>query len=1170
MSQQLLLRLFQSEHFNSWMAIEYLFRYPDSVGIQHYLCNELKKFPITEIEFFLPQLCHLLISRTTESVALECFILENCEKSTHMAILTLWYLQAYRSELSSNPFSPTFTVCKRVLNKCQAIVFGENLIEDDKSSLNRGMSPRQVRENTFPALVGIGAMLAGIATPMLTKSAGQIAIAQGRRARAFNNTGNNGLARRRTHTGNVRTPKQSEFPKDEKDEDSSNDQPESSATPPDLDNNQNLIDDESNKEEKPQNKTYIQELVVKAETPDIQVVLASSNENIQEIEDGQTSLFSDPSKINGQSIPDFVKGHKKSLSRSSSSSYPHRRNGINTAALTSPSLDNLHKGSLKKYVSKSSKPRPQSADCSPSNVDHDDDDDYDVISIYRNSTEVSDSTLLDELEENDPERQKRLLKGNYFHSEMQFLLALQDISTRLIIVPREARQSTLRAELTLLNHNLPAEICIPLWCPATTEKPYHHRVVRISPADAVVLNSADRVPYLLMVEVLEGEMSFDMSKLQAQKSLKRFLHDEKRKKGSANTTISSDSNKNVNNVSKNTDEQSKEQSENSGNMDNPVIEVSESGKTEQENAGKQEENDASKSTDEDKNSKAESDGERPVSPLSLSDTSNIITPIPRSLSTSSRSSKRTASIDKLPSIISAPLAPVNETGLQEFATDTVVRSTDSMLQQPKDNRVPSPVPIASNTSHISHTSHTSHTSHSSHTSHAPHAPHVPSALSAPAVFAPAASPVSPAPYTPTTPTLPESNSEYLKQVINRRQSNSADEFAERMRTAAVMLAQLNLANQVRTSSTGEPIQRTKADTEAIRQKIIKEMMCLEEERMMKMKTQGVTSGVGANGGEGGGGEMLEDEKKILIAVNKDDPSAAVFSEDWESKRERIRKASPYGHHPNWRLLSVIVKTGADLRQEQLACQLIREMQRIWQKEKVDVWVRYYRVLVTSDNSGLIETIQNSISIHSIKKDAYAKKLNEKGFMFTLFDYFVKTYGDVSSEAFLRAQDNFMRSLAAYSLVCYILQVKDRHNGNVLLDTEGHLIHIDFGFMLSNSPGSVGFELAPFKLSQEYLDILGGIASEKFAEFKMLLRQAFFALRKHADNFVLLVEMMSKDSKLPCFISGDLTAAHLKDRFQLSLTEPQFEEYLERLIMSSCCNVFTRLYDTFQYYSNGIL
>ena len=64
-------------------------------------------------------------------------------------------------------------------------------------------------------------------------------------------------------------------------------------------------------------------------------------------------------------------------------------------------------------------------------------------------------------------------------------------------------------------------------------------------------------------------------------------------------------------------------------------------------------------------------------------------------------------------------------------------------------------------------------------------------------------------------------------------------------------------------------------------------------------------------------------------------------------------------------------------------------------------------------------------------------------------------------------------------------------------------------MLSNSPGSVGFELAPFKLSQEYLDILGGVASEKFGEFKSLVKQAFIAVRKHADNIILLVEMMQK-------------------------------------------------------------
>jgi phosphatidylinositol 4-kinase len=76
------------------------------------------------------------------------------------------------------------------------------------------------------------------------------------------------------------------------------------------------------------------------------------------------------------------------------------------------------------------------------------------------------------------------------------------------------------------------------------------------------------------------------------------------------------------------------------------------------------------------------------------------------------------------------------------------------------------------------------------------------------------------------------------------------------------------------------------------------------------------------------------------------------------------------------------------------------------------------------------------------------------------------------------------------MIQYILQLKDRHNGNVLIDNEGHIVHIDFGFMLSNSPGSVGFEAAPFKLTQEYVDVLGGIGSQHFEDYKTLCKQAF--------------------------------------------------------------------------------
>lgn len=38
----------------------------------------------------------------------------------------------------------------------------------------------------------------------------------------------------------------------------------------------------------------------------------------------------------------------------------------------------------------------------------------------------------------------------------------------------------------------------------------------------------------------------------------------------------------------------------------------------------------------------------------------------------------------------------------------------------------------------------------------------------------------------------------------------------------------------------------------------------------------------------------------------------------------------------------------------------------------------------------------------------------------------------------------------------------------MLDSQGHIVHIDFGFLLSNAPGKgLKFEKAPFKLTQDY-------------------------------------------------------------------------------------------------------
>ena len=47
----------------------------------------MRQFSYEEIEFFLPQICHLLISLENESMALENFVIDLCEESVNGALL---------------------------------------------------------------------------------------------------------------------------------------------------------------------------------------------------------------------------------------------------------------------------------------------------------------------------------------------------------------------------------------------------------------------------------------------------------------------------------------------------------------------------------------------------------------------------------------------------------------------------------------------------------------------------------------------------------------------------------------------------------------------------------------------------------------------------------------------------------------------------------------------------------------------------------------------------------------------------------------------------------------------------------------------------------------------------------------------------------------------------
>ncbi|KAG3253084.1 hypothetical protein PI124_g2314 [Phytophthora idaei] len=291
---------------------------------------------------------------------------------------------------------------------------------------------------------------------------------------------------------------------------------------------------------------------------------------------------------------------------------------------------------------------------------------------------------------------------------------------------------------------------------------------------------------------------------------------------------------------------------------------------------------------------------------------------------------------------------------------------------------------------------------------------------------------------------------------------------------------------------------------------------------------------------------------------------AAFGESWSSKRARLMAASPYGHLPGWDIVSMIGKSNDDLRQEVFTLQLIQKFVEIFRGANLPMWVKRYRIIATSSSTGLIETLINAISLDGLKK--------REGYV-SLLHHFVKSYGPPDSHRFKEARRKFIQSMAGYSLVCYFLQIKDRHNGNIMLDNEGHIIHIDYGFLLGIAPGGMlSIETAPFKLTAEMVETMGGQDSEGFKEYVTLCTRGFLACQQHCDEICDLVDVMSRQSPYPCFlgIDADYILLRLRSRFKLTLSKQETVAHVLSLIRKSNNNYSTRQYDNFQRMTNGIL
>jgi phosphatidylinositol 4-kinase len=292
-----------------------------------------------------------------------------------------------------------------------------------------------------------------------------------------------------------------------------------------------------------------------------------------------------------------------------------------------------------------------------------------------------------------------------------------------------------------------------------------------------------------------------------------------------------------------------------------------------------------------------------------------------------------------------------------------------------------------------------------------------------------------------------------------------------------------------------------------------------------------------------------------------------------------------------------MKAGEDIRRESLVMQVISKMNGWFQTEipeKHRPVMRPYTIMCVGGDAGLLECLSDAKSIDEVKKKT-------DGFV-SLRDYFERAYGPHSRShmpsnfnvyphgpqvlgapppsqsgeiSFEQAQDNFLRSLVGYSLVCYILQIKDRHNANILLDREGHIMHIDFGFVLGDTPkmGKVPLfsERAPFKLSTEFWEVLGGWNFHEGGlgvKFCRMFEIAFACASAHVEEIASVVEgAMLNLSRDPNAARAVANGVRSRLRMRGPAGSVQQKTFIMDLINNALTSWGTSTYDWLQKYMN---
>uniref|UniRef100_A0A674NMG1 Uncharacterized protein n=1 Tax=Takifugu rubripes TaxID=31033 RepID=A0A674NMG1_TAKRU len=264
----------------------------------------------------------------------------------------------------------------------------------------------------------------------------------------------------------------------------------------------------------------------------------------------------------------------------------------------------------------------------------------------------------------------------------------------------------------------------------------------------------------------------------------------------------------------------------------------------------------------------------------------------------------------------------------------------------------------------------------------------------------------------------------------------------------------------------------------------------------------------------------------------------------------FQNRDPLGDH-----ISVIFKSGDDLRQDMLTLQVIRIMNKIWIQEGLDMRMVIFKCFSTGRGRGMVEMIPHADTLRKIQVEhGVTGSFKDR----PLADWLQKH--NPTDAQYEKAVENFIYSCAGCCVATYILGICDRHNDNIMLKSSGHMFHIDFGKFLGHAQmfGNIKRDRAPFVFTSDMAYVINGgdKPSSRFHDFVDLCCEAYNLIRKHTHLFLNLLGLM-----LSCGIpelSDQDDLKYVYDALRPHESEAEATMYFTRLIESSLTSVATKL------------